>query len=164
MWRGRSGHSRQRPPCVIAPGSYRLPASGDSQIRRTGRRRSVRLWLGEELLDDPGGGGEGLADGFEAVLEGAVQVPARLAQAQPTAFLPASMASWRRWSVNHWRTLSWACGVFTNSSQSLDGPASADAAVRTSTTSPSESAFASGTSWPLTRAPTQRCPVSVPRA
>src|SRR6266496_271026 len=107
MWRGRSGHSPQRPPCVIAPGSYRLAGSGDSQIRRTGRRRSVRRWLGEELVDDPGGGGEGLSDGFEqvveagvaqlggdagqgAVLEGAVQVPAGLGEG-PADGLPAGV-------------------------------------------------------------------------
>ena len=54
-----------------------------------------------------------------------------------------------------------ARGLLTNCSQSRFGPAFSAFEVNTSTTSPLSSDDSSGTSLPLTRAPTQRWPTSV---
>ena len=75
--------------------------------------------------------------------------------------LPLSIASSRRSRENQALILLRARGLRTNVSQSRLGPAPSALDVNTSTASPFDNGLSSGTSRPLTRAPTQRWPSSV---
>ena len=84
-----------------------------------------------------------------------------LRMARTIESLPCSIASSRRSLLNHALILDFARGDLTKVSQSRLGPAPSALEVKTSITSPLESSDSSGTSLPLTRAPTQRWPTSV---
>ena len=74
---------------------------------------------------------------------------------------PPSMASSRRSRWNHWRILDFARDDWAIASQSRDGPAVSLLLVTISTTSAERRTVSSGTSRPLTLAPTQWWPTSV---
>ena len=77
------------------------------------------------------------------------------------AALPNSIAFSRRSLENHALILDRARGLLTKVSQSRLGPASSSLDVKISITSPLRSSDSNATSFPFTRAPTQRCPTSV---
>jgi len=80
-----------------------------------------------------------------------------------TCARPAATLSWIACALNHWRIFWRARGLFRKPrsafSQSREGPP--DFAVTISTRCPLASGVSSGTMWPSTLAPRQRCPRSV---